>query len=97
MSQFAVLDIFLLGIVGHISITQSAGLPFAAFSPYNDMDLTSGLTSTSITTQKTIMLLHQILLQETSLRMDLEKTVRNLKNEFEQIKKIKWKLKRNKT
>lgn len=86
MAQFAVLDIFLLGIVGHFSITQSAGLP-SAMSPYNDMDLTSGLTSTSITTQKTIMLLHQILLQETSLRMDLEKTVRDLMTEFEQMKK----------
>lgn len=51
------------------------------------MDLTSGLTSTSITAQKTVMLLHQILLQETSLRMDLEKTVRDLLNEFEQMKK----------
>lgn len=86
MAQFAVLDIFLLGIVGHFSITQSAGLPTSAISPHNDMELTSGLTSTSITTQKTIMLLHQIL-QETSLRMNLEKTVRNLMNEFDQMKK----------
>lgn len=51
------------------------------------MHLTSGLTSTSFTTKKTIMLLHQILLQETSLRMDLEKTVRDLMKEFEQMKR----------
>lgn len=88
MAQFANLAIFILGIVGQFSITQSAGLPSSStMSPYNDMDLTSGLTSTSITTQKTIMLLHQILLQETSLRMDLEKTVRDLMKEFEQMKK----------
>lgn len=94
MAQFAVLDIFLLGIVGHFSITQSAGLPTSAISPYKDMELTSGLTSTSITTQKTIMLLHQILLQETSLRMNLEKTVRDLMNEFEQMKKNQMEVKK---
>lgn len=94
MAQFAVLDIFLLGIVGHFSITQSAGLPTSAISPYNDMELTSGLTSTSITTQKTIMLLHQILLQETSLRMNLENTVKDLMNEFEQMKKNQMNVKK---
>lgn len=31
--------------------------------------------------------MHQILLQETSLRMDLEKTVRDLMKEFEQMKR----------
>lgn len=94
MAQFAVLDIFLLGIVGHFSITQSAGLPTSAISPYKDMELTSGLTSTSITTQKTIMLLHQILLQETSLRMNLENTVKDLMNEFEQMKKNQMNVKK---
>ncbi|XP_052709240.1 uncharacterized protein LOC128184009 [Crassostrea angulata] len=95
MAQFAVLYIVFLGIVGHFSkITQSAGSPSLAISPYKDMDLTSGLTSTSITAQKTVMLLHQILLQETSLRMDLEKTVRDLLNEFEQMKKNQMEVKK---
>lgn len=95
MAQFAVLHIVLLGIVGHFSkTTQSAGSPSSAISPYNDMDMTSGLTSTSITTQKTIMLLHQILLQETSLRMNLEKTVRYLMNEFDQMKKNQMEVKK---
>lgn len=80
--------------MGHFSITQSAGLLTSAISPYNDMDITSGLTSSSITTQKTIMLLHQILLQETSLRMNLEKTVRDLMNEFEQMKKNQMNVKK---
>lgn len=87
MAQFAVLAFFILGIVGQFSITQSAGLPSSMISPYNDMHLTSGLTSTSITTQKTIMLMHQILLQETSLRMDLEKSVKEMMKEFEQMMK----------
>lgn len=95
MAQFAVLYIVFLGIVGHFSkITQSAGSPSLAISPYKDMDLTSGLTSTSITAQKTVMLLHQILLQETSLRMDLEKTVRDLLNEFQQMKKNQMEVKK---
>lgn len=95
MAQFAVLYIVFLGIVGHFSkITQSAGSSSLAISPYKDMDLTSGLTSTSITAQKTIMLLHQILLQETSLRMNLEKTVRDLMNEFEQMKKNQMEVKK---
>lgn len=68
MVQFAMMAIFILGILGQFSNTQSAGLPSSAISPYNDMGLPSGLTSTSITTQKTVLLLHQILLQETSLK-----------------------------
>lgn len=70
-----------------MSQIQSASMSSSTISPYSDMHLTSGLTSTSFTTQKTIMLLHQILLQETTLRMDLEKTVRDLTREFEQMKK----------
>uniref|UniRef100_A0A8W8JLM9 Fibrinogen C-terminal domain-containing protein n=2 Tax=Magallana gigas TaxID=29159 RepID=A0A8W8JLM9_MAGGI len=87
MAQVVVLAIFILGIMDQFSLTQSVGFSSSTISPYKDMHLTSGLTSTSFTTKKTIMLLHQILLQETSLRMDLEKTVRDLMKEFEQMKR----------
>lgn len=89
MAQFAIMAIFILEILDQFSVTQSVGFSSSTISPYKDMHLTSGLTSTSFTTQKTIMLhvMHQILLQETSLRMDLEKTVRELMKEFEQMKK----------
>lgn len=87
MAQVVVLAIFILGIMDQFSVTQSIGFSSSTISPYKDMHLTSGLTSTSFTTKKTIMLMHQILLQETSLRMDLEKTVRDLMKEFEQMKR----------
>lgn len=58
------------------------------------MHLTSGLTSTSITSQTTVMLLHQILLQETSLRIDLVKTVKEMMNEFKEMNKNQAELKK---
>lgn len=40
------------------------------------------------------MLLHQIFLQETSLRIDLEKTVKEMMNEFKEMNKNQAELKK---